>query len=147
MVSDLDYTPIKSMSKAAITKRVLLEIPFLTAISEELLFRSYLYDLSLAETPRQKVLNNAGIFTLWHLVVVLRTVLDTNLRRQSWLLILSYLGGLVSIFVGGVAFAWVRQRTGSFWYAALAHWLNVSLMTLGIRFLPKFDLVASRHRK
>jgi membrane protease YdiL (CAAX protease family) len=39
------------------------------------------------------------------------------------LLLLAYGGALASVFVGGIVFALVRHKTGSFVYAALTHWL------------------------
>ena len=78
------------------------------------------------------VLSNAGIFTLWHLVVNARTVLATNFAASPLLLMGSYVGSLATIFVGGVVFALVRWRTGSFVYSALTHWIVVGLMTLAM---------------
>lgn len=132
LVSSLDYTPIKSLSLTALLFRLLIEIPFLTALGEELLFRHYLFEKFKRDGFLKTALLNAFIFTLWHIVVVLRTVLDTNLSQNAFLTGLSYLGGLVSVFVGGLVFGWVRYRTGSFLYSALTHWLNVALMGLVI---------------
>ena len=132
LVGSVDYAPLKNLSKAKLAVRIFFELPLLTAISEEMLFRGYLYKSFETATPLATIWRNAGIFTLWHLVVVLRTVRDTNLAQNRWLMGAGYAGGLVSIFVGGLAFAWVRQRTDSFWYAALTHWLNVALMTWAI---------------
>jgi membrane protease YdiL (CAAX protease family) len=132
LVSSLDYTPIKSLSLAALLFRLLVEIPFLTALCEELLFRHYLFEKFKANSFLKTALLNSFIFSLWHIVVVMRTVLDTSLSQSAFLTVLSYLGGLVSVFVGGLVFGWVRYRTGSFLYSALTHWLNVALMSLVI---------------
>jgi membrane protease YdiL (CAAX protease family) len=132
LVSSLDYTPIKSLSLVALIFRLLVEIPFLTALCEELLFRHYLFEKFKAGSFLKTALLNSFIFMLWHIVVVLRTVLDTSLSQSAFLTGLSYLGGLASVFVGGLVFGWVRYRTGSFLYSALTHWLNVALMGLVI---------------
>ena len=132
LVSSIDYTPIKNLSLAALLFRLLAEIPFLTALCEELLFRHYLFEKFKARGFIKTVLLNSLIFTLWHIVVVLRTVLDTNLSQSAFLTGLAYLGGLASVFVGGFVFGWVRHQTGSFLYSALTHWLNVALMGLVI---------------
>jgi membrane protease YdiL (CAAX protease family) len=132
LVSSLDYTPIKNLSLAALLFRLLVEIPFMTALGEELLFRHYLFEKFKKDGFLKTALLNSFIFTLWHLVVVMRTVLDTNLSQNAFLTGLSYLGGLVSVFVGGLVFGGVRYRTGSFLYSALTHWLNVALMSLAI---------------
>jgi membrane protease YdiL (CAAX protease family) len=44
----------------------------------------------------------------------------------------SYIGSLATVFVGGVVFALVRWRTGSFVYSALAHWVVLGLITLAM---------------
>lgn len=132
LVSNLDYSPIKNLPASEVFYRVFISIPLFTALSEELLFRHYIYDQSKVTRLSAILGLNALIFTLWHLVVVMRTVLDTSLSQNFFLTGLSYLGALISVFVGGVAFAFVRQRTGNFYYSALTHWLNVAFMTLAI---------------
>jgi membrane protease YdiL (CAAX protease family) len=97
--------------------------------------RQYLHAKFGASTPLRAIARNAGIFTLWHLVVTLRTIGDTTLARQPLLLAGAYLSSLGTIFAGGVVFAFVRQRTGSCAYSALAHWLADGLLTLGARML------------
>jgi membrane protease YdiL (CAAX protease family) len=129
LVSNIDYTPIKSLSVAALLFRILMEIPFFTAVSEELLFRQYIYTKIKAEQWRGMLLNGL-IFTGWHFVVVLRTILDTSFSQNLFLTLLSYLGALISVFIGGLLFVFVRQKTGSFLYSAVTHWLNVALMTM-----------------
>lgn len=128
VVSDLDYSPVKAISLGELLYRTLIAVPLFTAFSEELFFRGYLYRY-LEKLPTSRAIGlNAFIFTLWHLVVVLRTVLDTNLAANSWLLLFSYLGSLGAVLVGGIIFSLVRRTTGSFWFSGLTHWLNVALM-------------------
>ncbi len=122
---------IKSLSVGGLVVRLLIEIPLLTALVEELVFRQYLYRQFLAATPAKTVVLNAAIFTLWHLVVTLRTVIEAHYTQQTLLLAGAYLGALLSIFVGGVIFAIVRIKTGSFGYATISHWLADGLITLG----------------
>lgn len=122
---------LATLSPGALLVRLLVEIPLLTAFIEEVVFRHYLYAKLRASTSARTIALNAGIFTLWHLVVTLRTVGDTTFARQPLLLIGSYLGTLGTVFVGGVVFAYVRQRTGSFAYPTVTHWLTDALLTLG----------------
>ena len=128
VVGSIDYTPIKQLSTSAFLLRVLVEVPLMTALTEELLFRQYLMGRFKTPNLAKTLLVNASIFTLWHLVVQMRTVLDTNLSSNLFMTGVAYIGGLLSVFVGGVVFGLVRSYTGSFLYSAFTHWLNVALM-------------------
>ncbi len=105
---------------------VLLDVPVLTAIVEELVFRSYLF--VTASTTRRTILINAGVFTAWHLVSGFTTVQTTAFGHAPVMLLISYVGALASVFVAGVVFIIVRLKTGSFIYSALAHWLTDAVM-------------------
>lgn len=126
------YAAIPSLPVPSLVMRELVEIPLLTAFVEELVFRQFVYRLFHRGGMIATVLSNAGIFTLWHLVVTARTVLATNFGASPLLAIGAYIGALATIFIGGVVFAIVRWRTGSFVYSALTHWLVDGLMTLAM---------------
>ncbi len=130
LVGKIDYTPIKTLSLAELLLRVVVQVPLFTALSEELLFRQYLFEKLARPRLAPTLALNSLIFMLWHLVVVLRTVLDTSFSQSLGLTGLSYLGALASVFVGGVVFGLVRWRTGSFFYSARTHWLNVALLNI-----------------
>ncbi len=127
----LSYPPIQTLSLRALLVRLVVEIPLLTAIVEELVFRDYLYRKFVAATAVRTVVFNAGIFVLWHLVVTWRTVTDTPYARHPVLLVGAYLGALAAIMIGGAVFAIVRQQTRGVAYSAITHWLAVALVTLG----------------
>jgi membrane protease YdiL (CAAX protease family) len=130
VVGNLDYTPIKELTLGWFLVRIFLEIPFTTALSEELLFRQYFYRKIEAKRVPKFLAIHGLLFMLWHLVVCLRTVLDTNLDNANVFLgIFSYIGALFSVFVGGVVFLLVRYWTGSPLFSTISHWLNVALMT------------------
>jgi membrane protease YdiL (CAAX protease family) len=126
------YSPIAALSVQGLLKRELVEIPLLTALVEDLVFRQFLYREFPQRTLGATLLTNAGIFTLWHLVVTARTVSETSFATSLWLLAGSYLGSLATVFVAGIVLAYVRVRTGSFLYSALTHWLLVGLITLAV---------------
>lgn len=128
----LGYSAIPELPARSLLIREMVEIPLLTALLEELVFRQYVFRAFAQKGMIATVLVNAGIFTLWHLVVNARTVLATNFAASPLLLMGSYVGSLATIFVGGVVFALVRWRTGSFVYSALTHWIVVGLMTLAM---------------
>jgi membrane protease YdiL (CAAX protease family) len=131
----LGYTPIAALPIQSLLVRELIEIPLLTAVLEELVFREYLFRMFGRGSMIMTVVTNAGIFTLWHLVVTARTVLATSFAVSPLLVAGAYIGSLATIFVGGAVFALVRWRTGSFVYSALTHWIVVGLITLAIRVL------------
>jgi membrane protease YdiL (CAAX protease family) len=128
----IGYTPIPSLPVSSLLVRELIEIPLLTAFVEELVFRQFIFRLFAQKSLLATVLVNAGIFTLWHVVVNARTVLATNFAASPLLDIGSYAGSMATIFAAGVVFALVRWRTGSFVYSALTHWLLLALITLAV---------------
>ncbi len=128
----LGYSAISSLSVPSLIVRELVEIPLLTAFLEELIFRQFIYRLFAQKTLIATILVNAGIFTLWHLVVNARTVMATNLAISPLLDAGAYLGSLATIFAGGVVFALVRWRTGSFVYSAITHWALLAILTLAM---------------
>lgn len=126
----LDYAPIERMSRGALARRLFFEIPLMTALSEELLFRGSLFPqwkASLAAT----LARNAAVFTAWHLIVTLRTVAETGFGRRPLGFAGAYAGSLLSVYAGGVALGAVRVRTGSILCAAVTHWIADAALTLG----------------
>jgi membrane protease YdiL (CAAX protease family) len=121
-VSTVDYGPIAHMAMNGLLRHVLMDLPFLTAIIEELVFRHWLF--FEAKSPVRTILFNASIFTFWHGVAGFTAVAATQYGSSTGLLIVSYVGALAAVFAGGVVFAWVRHTTGSFVYSALTHWLS-----------------------
>ncbi|HEU5439642.1 MAG TPA: CPBP family glutamic-type intramembrane protease [Ktedonobacterales bacterium] len=126
------YAAIPALPVPALLVRLLVEIPLLTALFEELIFRQYAFRVFARRGATAMVLSNAGIFTLWHLVVTARTVLATNFAASPVLLVGAYVGSLATVFVAGVVFALVRWRTGSFAYSAITHWVVLGLITLAV---------------
>ncbi len=126
----LGYGAIPSLPVPSLLLRELVEIPLLTAIIEELVFRQYLWRLFAQKRLITSVLVNAGIFTLWHLVVNARTVMASHLTGSPLLDAGAYIGSLATIFAAGVVFALVRWRTGSFAYSAITHWVLLGAITL-----------------
>lgn len=129
-VSNVGYGPIAHMTVSGVLRYTLMDIPFLTAIIEELVFRHWLF--FEAKSPVRTILFNATIFTAWHGVAGFVAVAATQFGGSSGLLALAYIGSLASVFVGGVVFAWVRHTTGSFVYSTLAHWLSDASIVLVI---------------
>ena len=72
------------------------------------------------------------VFTLWHLVIVTRTLLATNFANEPLMLILGIVGALTAIFVGGVLFAVLRLRTNNLAGSIVAHWAFNTVLLIGI---------------
>jgi membrane protease YdiL (CAAX protease family) len=123
-------TPVTVSAINGLLRTVLIDLPVLTAIIEELVFREFLYFES-SSLLRTLVLNSL-LFTVWHGVAAFTTVQGTSFGRNPGLLLLSYAGALGSVFVGGVVFAFVRYRTGSFVYSALTHRLTDSTILVAL---------------
>ena len=124
------HPPVTVAVVNGLLRRVLIDLPVLTAIIEELVFRHYLY--FVAGTLRRTVLLNSFLFTVWHGVAAFTAVQGTSFGHQTGLLFLAYVGALASVFVGGVVFALVRYTTGSFAYSALTHWLTDSIIVIAL---------------
>jgi membrane protease YdiL (CAAX protease family) len=127
----LRYAPLEELSRRALLRRVLWEIPILTALSEELLFRGY-FDARQGPAPfLRRMAVNASLFTAWHFVVALRTVLDTSVRGNPVAVVASYVGSLLSVAAGGAVFCLIRERTRSVVCSAAAHWAVDAALTIG----------------
>jgi membrane protease YdiL (CAAX protease family) len=96
----------------------LVRIPFATATSEELLFRSALLGLAIhLHSPRRAVATSALAFGLWHVVPALRS----HEANPTGAELAARVGGRWATVAGtvalttaaGVAFAWLRLRSRS----------------------------------
>ncbi len=68
-------------------------------------------------------------FTLWHGVIVTRTIALTNLQADPLLVIVGLAGAFAAVFVGGILFAALRLATGHLAGSIVAHWaLNAALL-------------------
>ncbi|HEU5441655.1 MAG TPA: CPBP family intramembrane glutamic endopeptidase [Ktedonobacterales bacterium] len=132
LVGSVQDVPLAQASISSINglmRRLLVDLPVMTALIEELVFRSLLF--APLGSLRRTLVVNAGLFTVWHGVAAYTSVLDTPLSHSPGLM-LSYAGALGSVFVGGLVFAFVRWKTGSFIYSALTHWLTDALILVAL---------------
>ena len=127
------YGPLMEMSGATLAWRIGVWMPLDTVVPEELAFRGVLL-ASLQRrlaTPRAALVS-AGVFTLWHAVIVTRTVGQTNLTTQPVLVVLGFVGALSAVFVGGLLFAALRIHTRHLAGSMLAHWGFNTLLLVGL---------------
>lgn len=103
----------------------LLRIPFGTALGEELAFRGVLFGVLLAWfSPLRAALISSALFGLWHVlpgIEALETTTATGLASG----LLGALSVAVQVVVtagAGMAFCWLRVRSGSIVAPAMAHW-------------------------
>jgi membrane protease YdiL (CAAX protease family) len=124
---------ISDLSGSEMAHRLAFRIPVGTALFEEVTFRGVLYASWLRATDlRRTVLGTGVVFALWHVVITFNSVRESEVVDAAPLIALGYLGSLLGLFVGGVAFALLRWRTGGVAGPFFFHWIVVALMTLTV---------------
>jgi len=133
LVQPVAYNPLNALPLEAVLWRAFFWMPLDTAIPEEISFRGALLSgLRRDFAVRRAVIISAVTFTLWHIVIVVRTLLATNLSAEPLLFGLGLAGALGAIFVGGVVFALLRLRTGNLAGSIVMHWAFNAILLLGI---------------
>jgi membrane protease YdiL (CAAX protease family) len=127
------YAPLTDLPPMSLVARIAVWMPLDTVLPEELAFRGAL----LAELRRQTTwmrasVISAAVFVLWHVLVVARTLAQTNLRDDLPLLMLGLAGAFGAVFVGGLLFAALRMATGSLAASVLAHWGFNAVLLVGL---------------
>lgn len=115
---------------------VVLRIPIVTALGEELLFRSVLLAvLLLATTTGRAVAISSLLFGLWHVLTTIGD-LDGNAATDdlsTWEAVLGVVGVVVATGIAGAGFCWLRLRSGSIVAPWLVHTvLNASTYLAGV---------------
>jgi membrane protease YdiL (CAAX protease family) len=121
---EVRYAPFSQMSDGDVLVRALIWMPLATAIPEELAFRGVLL-ASLRQHLRtsRAVVISALVFAAWHGIIVLHTVGTTSLSDRPWWWVAGCIGGFTAVFLGGIAFAWIRVQTESVYACITTHWL------------------------
>lgn len=103
-----------AVSVGTMLVRTLVLIPLGTVVVEELVFRGVLLGLArrLADAV-PAALGVSLVFGLWHLLPVWRAGGDGRLGAMT--------GTFAATFAAGLAFAWLRERSGSLLAPAAAH--------------------------
>ena len=132
----LSFDEISGIGRRAFLLRVFATTPVLVALVEEVAFRGLLQGKLRRALPGRPLLAHAVCslaFALWHLLINVRTLRQTNLLEAGFVsLPLALAGGLASVFVGGLTFGGLCQRTGSLVAPVQAHWLVDVLMLLAL---------------
>lgn len=104
----------------------LLRIPVATALGEELAFRGVLLGVLLAWlSPLRAVIISSALFGLWHVLPGVDALESSGAADSTSSLLvagIAVIGQVAATAVAGMAFAWLRLRSGSIIAPALAHW-------------------------
>ncbi len=103
---------------------VLIRIPFVTALGEEVAFRGVLLGLLLAwYSPFRAAVLSSALFGLWHVLPGVDALETTAAQYSAGVMGVVSVGGQVLVTgFAGMAFAWLRLRSGSLTAPFLAHW-------------------------
>ncbi|HVN12419.1 MAG TPA: CPBP family intramembrane glutamic endopeptidase [Kineosporiaceae bacterium] len=109
-----------------LAQEILVSIAVLTAVPEEFAFRGVLLGSGLQLWGRWRaVLVTSGLFGLWHIAPTLATMTDNPAVSGASATVLgrvAVVAGAVTVtFVAGLAFAWLRLRSGSLVAPVVAH--------------------------
>lgn len=124
---------ITDRSGASMAYFLLFRQPVGTALFEEVAFRGVLYAAwQRAGGDRGALLATAATFSLWHVVITSRTVIESGVVSSPPALVAGILVSLAGLFIGGLIFAYLRWHTRSIAAAVVAHWLIVACMTVAV---------------
>ncbi len=103
-----------------------VSIVLLTAVPEEVAFRGLLLGSALRWWgPRRASVITSVLFGLWHIAPTLRTMADNHAVAGAAATAggqtLLVLGSIAVTFVAGLAFCWLRLRSGSLVAPVIAH--------------------------
>lgn len=102
--------------------RCLVRIPCGTVVLEELAFRGVLLALVARSTSvGAAVAVSSLLFGLWHILPTLPTLDANGLARSAGARVAAVSGAVLFTAVVGVAFCWLRYRTGSLVAPAVIH--------------------------
>lgn len=126
MDEPLRWQVAAEMSAQDAAFRLLLHLTIGTALFEELLFRGVLWDLFVrARGTAVAWLATSAVFALWHVVLTVQSVSQTNV--PPYLAPLAVVLGLLGVFGGGLVFGTLRVTSG-LPAAVVAHWAVDALL-------------------
>lgn len=111
--------------------RALIRIPLGTVLLEEVAFRSVLLAAwrRVASLP-SAVAGSSFVFGLWHVRPAIDLLIENDVAADGPARILAMLGAVAGTFIAGVAFCWLRVKSGSLLAPVLAHAAANSLATV-----------------
>jgi len=129
----VEYAPLTTIAAVGLAQHTAFFLPLGDIFPEEVAFRGALLGgLLRADRSGTAVLLAGGVFALWHLVVLYKTLDLTTLGWPSPWFIVALLGALLVLFFGGVILAWLRARTRSLATTIAAHWVFNAVLLWGL---------------
>ena len=102
--------------------QVLVRIPLGTVIFEETAFRGVLLGLGMRHwDARRAALVSSALFGLWHILPALEALDLNGLAADGGARLVAVAGAVLTTFVGGLLFCWLRLRSASVVAPMLAH--------------------------
>jgi membrane protease YdiL (CAAX protease family) len=124
---------IRALAPIAFLTLLFGQTLFATAIAEELAFRGLLQArLRTVFDARKAILIGALAFTGWHGVINARTLVGTGLASDPVIGTVACLGQALAVFIGGMAFGVLRERSGNLAGCIVAHWVVDALLLAGL---------------
>jgi membrane protease YdiL (CAAX protease family) len=133
----LEYGPVAKMTRRELLEDITLRVSVNIAFLEELAFRGLLYDsLRVRFSERAAIIGSATTFACWHFAVTYATTRQTNMMEAArlpsflrpFIQPIAVLGAMLTTGIAGLAFAYLRKRTGNLAAPIAAHWLTDSLI-------------------
>lgn len=123
------------LSAGQVVFDAVLRIPLVTALTEEVLFRSVLLAVLLVTLSRWRAIAVSSLlFGLWHVFTALGDLGENEATADfaGWEVVVGVVGVVAATAAAGVVFAWLRLRSGSVVTPWLVHAvLNASTFSVG----------------
>lgn len=113
------------ITTAEMLGEVLIRIPLVTALGEEIAFRGVLLGLLFAwYSPFRAAVLSSALFGLWHVLPGVDALETTTVTEATAGImgVASVTGQVIVTGLAGMGFAWLRLRSGSLVAPVLAHW-------------------------
>jgi membrane protease YdiL (CAAX protease family) len=111
---------VAGLSKQGTMFAVLVRIPLVTALVEEVVFRGVLHAaLMAAFPPAAAVWIGAALFGIWHLGPAVDQAQENGMNRRGQLL--HSVVTVVAMTLAGAILVWLRVETGSIWAPLAVH--------------------------
>lgn len=116
------------LTTGALVFAVVVRIPIGTVLFEEVLFRGVGLALMLEPMPPTRaVLVNSAVFGLWHVAPTIVGLGLNDIDPASLAGVGAVLGAVLTTFVAGIVFSWLRLHSDSLLAPCLAHWATNAL--------------------
>lgn len=128
----IEYAPLAAVSGSELLWHLVVFLTLAVAVPEEIAFRGALLAMLVrARGARAGIALSAVVFGLWHGSVAIATVASTTVAGTVWAAVAAG-GAFAVVFVGGLALATLRIRTGTLATTIAAHWTFNAAVLVGL---------------